>query len=137
MAAYKVWRVPLVPHLALHGAGEVKPDADGEFPEENEYRLDERGNPQVFYKRVEPGHVAYTEESDYGSLSDEDKANSTFSPFPGFFKRQLQFEFTSPDGEAFTSVEEVEQKRSSKRGNGAKAAGENKGSTAPAQDSNQ
>lgn len=118
MAIYKVWRTPLIPTRALEAGGaEAGPNAT-----EEELKRDEKGKLEVYYKAVGSGHVAYTEPADYEALSDEDKANSTYSPFPSFFKEHERFEFESPDGQKFTSVEEVKTKQS--RGK-AKASNDN------------
>lgn len=129
MAVYKIWRVPLIPTRALEAGGaEAGPDPDGNFPSEDELMRNEKGQLEVFYKTVSSGAIAYTDEADYESLSDEDKANSTYSPFPSYFAQHLRFEFATPDGEKFTGVEKYEPKRTAKR-RGSAASSENRGST--------
>src|SRR5215207_2444102 len=100
MAAYKLFGVPLVPHRAMLGAGtEAGPDSEGNFPDDNDMVADERGQLQTFYKSVSDGHIAYTDPSDYEGLNDEQKANSTYSPFPGYYTDKQRFTFAGPDGE--------------------------------------
>lgn len=129
MAAYKLFGVPLVPHRALLGAGsEAGPDSDGNFPEEDELMADERGQLQTFYKSVSDGHIAYTDPSDYEGLNDEQKANSTFSPFPGYYKDKQRFTFAGLDGEERDHAEELKL--------GGARGGARKGAASKKEDSN-